>query len=137
MKEKIPHDRISIDNPTFLDPVLDFIELRCISIAFLVYPIVLSEPRNKTVLGNEDVRFDCQVDGRPGPKTSWSCKNNSSCVAAYSGAQVLSNGSLVIPSVKNNDHYEGRYVCFGENAAGKTEKSVRYLTVHGKCFGKK
>ena len=99
---------------------------------FLVYPIVLSEQTNETVLEGKNVRFDCEVDGRPRPKTSWLWKNHT---IKQPEAHVFSNGSLLLPSVKNNDFYEGRYSCFAENAAGKSERSVRYLTIHGKFSG--
>ena len=100
---------------------------------FLVYPIVLSAQRNKTVLEGKNVSFDCKVDGRPRPKTLWLWKNQT---INQPGARELSNGSLLLPSVENNELYEGRYSCFAENAAGESGRSVRYLTVHGKFSGK-
>ena len=104
-----------------------------ISTAFLVYPIVVSEPRNRTVLEGTNARFDCEVGGRPRPRTFWLWRNKT---INQLGARKLSNGSLLLPSVENNVFYEGRYSCFAENAAGKSGRSVRYLTVHGKFSGK-
>ena len=95
---------------------------------YLVYPIVLTDPTQKTVLQHNDVRFDCEVDGRPKPSTLWLFKNQS----VSTSHSVLSNGSLLLYSVQNNDLYEGEYSCFAENEAGRSEKSRRYLTVHGK-----
>jgi hypothetical protein len=95
---------------------------------YLVYPVVLTGPRNPTVLKGEDVRFDCKVDGRPNPSTSWLFKNQN----ISTNHSVLSNGSLLLYSVYNNDSYEGEYSCYAENEAGQSEKSNGYLTVHGK-----
>jgi hypothetical protein len=95
---------------------------------YLVYPIVLTEPTHQTVLQNHSVRFDCEVDGRPKPSTSWLFKNQS----VSTRHSVMSNGSLLLYSVQNNDLYEGEYSCFAENEAGQSERSGRNLTVHGK-----
>ena len=97
---------------------------------YIVYPIVISEARNITVLQGKDARFDCQVDGRPFPTTSWSFKNTS----ISTSHSMLANGSLLLYSVRNNDSYEGAYSCFAENEAGRSEESTRYLTVHGEFF---
>ena len=89
--------------------------------------MITSEARNKTVLQGKDARFDCQVDGRPIPTTSWLFKNQS----ITTSHSMLANGSLLLYSVQNNDSYEGFYSCFAENEAGRSQESMRYLTVHG------
>jgi hypothetical protein len=94
----------------------------------IVYPAVLTGPKNQTVLQGENVRFDCEVDGRPNPSTSWLFKNQN----ISTNHSVLSNDSLLLYSVQNNDLWEGEYSCYAENEAGQSEKSKGYLTVHGK-----
>ncbi|XP_028394789.1 hemicentin-1-like [Dendronephthya gigantea] len=93
----------------------------------IFYPIILTPPRNKTSLQDRNVRFDCEVDGRPFPQTSWLFKNQP---VSTNRSTFLSNGSLLLYSVQNNAEYEGRYSCFAKNEAGSSEKSNAFLTVH-------
>lgn len=67
------------------------------------------------------------MDGRPRPRILWFFRNQ-----PINHTRVLSNGSLLLSSVKNNDLYEGRYSCFAENSAGQSRMSIGYLTVDGK-----
>ena len=101
-------------------------------VILLVYPIVLTPPNDETVLQGRNVRFDCEVDGRPFPKTSWLFKNQT---ISTNHSKLLSNGSLFLSSVQNNAEYEGDYSCFAKNEAGRSEKSSGFLIVHGTLTG--
>ncbi|XP_028410342.1 uncharacterized protein LOC114532921 [Dendronephthya gigantea] len=92
----------------------------------IFYPIILTPPRNKTSLQDRNVRFDCEVDGRPFPQTSWLFKNQT----VSTNHSTLSNGSLLLYSVQNNAEYEGSYSCLAKNEAGSSKKSNAFLTVH-------
>ena len=100
----------------------------CIYYFYIVYPIVLTGPKNVTVVHHKNVRFDCKVDGRPKPSTLWEF-NNQPILTNHS---VLFDGSLLLYSVQNNDLYEGEYSCYAKSEAGQSEKSKSNLTVHGK-----
>lgn len=100
---------------------------------YIVYPVILTPPRNEEVLQGSKVRFDCEADGRPKPKVSWLFKNQSISTNT-NNSMVFPNGSLLLYSVQNNVMYEGEYTCIAENEAGQSETSTRYLTVHGKMY---
>ena len=70
--------------------------------------------------------FMCKASGFPQPEVSWSFKNGS--LPPHS---MDMNGNLTIPSVGNNNTYEGTYTCTATSRAGVATIDM-VLTVHGK-----
>ena len=85
-------------------------------------------PRNTTVLETKSAILDCHASGVPAPKLRWTPAGSNRLPI---GSIHLSNGSLLIPDVKNTPDYEGMYNCTALSGTG-VRVAQASLTVWGK-----
>ncbi|XP_030223165.1 protogenin B [Gadus morhua] len=89
----------------------------------------ITEPSDITVLPKDSAVLDCLAHGQPPVTMKW--LKNGVPMAASEHAQFLPNGSLYIPTVKNDrgDSDEGFYQCLSQNKYGAILSQRSRLTI--------
>ena len=88
-------------------------------------PTILQRPTNQTAVEGSQVTLVCKASGSPKPKIIWRLNKQN-----LRNGNVLTNSSLVINDVQNNEAYEGRYTCHALSPMGSAQASA-YIQVFG------
>ncbi|RWS15521.1 Down syndrome cell adhesion molecule-like protein, partial [Dinothrombium tinctorium] len=97
-----------------------------------VPPSWIIEPKDKSVVKGQGIRFDCQADGFPLPIIRWKKAidgEDFKVVISNANIQTLENGSLTIREASRMD--AGHYMCQAINGVGPGASTVVRLTVNG------
>ncbi|CAL4147451.1 unnamed protein product, partial [Meganyctiphanes norvegica] len=103
-----------------------------LSIYVNVPPRWVLEPEDASAISGTSILMPCQADGFPIPSVVW--KKEGASVGSYHdfvssvGIQQLSNGSLLLTSVKKEE--QGRYLCEANNGIGAGLSKVVQINVH-------
>ncbi|KAG8174363.1 hypothetical protein JTE90_011415 [Oedothorax gibbosus] len=98
-------------------------------------PVWVNEPQDVRVIENDFLELICTASGHPLPKISWSKVTGdnsgpSTNIGSTSNAQIFSNGSLIINSIKHED--DGTYTCTVSNDIGTALQKTIAIVVSGK-----
>ena len=96
----------------------------------LVFPEFVITPSDTIVLEGATAILNCEASGVPEPKLKWTLLGSN---GLPNGSMQLSNGSLVIPNVRNTPEYEDVYNCTAFSRAGVRVVQA-WLTVWGKDY---
>ena len=83
----------------------------------------------------QNVVFNCSVEGNPQPSIKWTKNNNALNIEADPDLNETSSGnthSLTIQNVHRSD--EGQYRCVASNSIGNTTSNAGTLSVHCEYF---
>ncbi|XP_035221095.1 Down syndrome cell adhesion molecule homolog isoform X11 [Stegodyphus dumicola] len=90
------------------------------TLVVLIPPSWIQRPVDQDVLAGNSVIIPCHASGKPEPNIHWSVSNQEDAsyfvIINNESLNVLSNGSLYIPSVTKN--YQGIYKCNVSNGVG-------------------